>query len=94
METTNRAQHKLQQLNEAVSLLDDISFKLMWALDFSKYNSINEIIEPLLNAVENAKDETEELQENLEDTIRAYEEEKKIIDEELKEQFELEACLN
>jgi gas vesicle protein len=72
----NTAQEKLKQLNEASSLLDELSWRICWAQDFSKFGSINEILDPVGDAISEALDEVNEAIEDLEEAIKEEEADK------------------
>lgn len=70
----DKARAKQKQLEEACSLLDDIGWKVDWALDFCNYSDIDEALTPLSYAVSEAKDEIESKLETLLESIQKYEE--------------------
>lgn len=82
MSLEEKAQDKLKQLNEACGMLEDLEWKLSWALDFSKYESINEILNPLLSQVADALEEMEENRDHLEEEIESYKTDKAFNEEE------------
>jgi hypothetical protein len=77
-----KAEHKLKQLNEAHSMLEDIEWKLCWALDFSEYCSIDEQLNPVLDQVSNALEEVDTMREQLEEEIESYKVDKAFNEEE------------
>jgi len=82
------AEHKLKQLKEVENLMDDLSWKISWALDFSKYRSIDDALEPSLTAVDNSLTEIQEQIECLEESIEAYKFDKNQADIEFEHQHE------
>lgn len=66
---TNRAKHKLKQLGEAASLLDELSWRICWAQDFSEFSSINEVLDPVGDAISTALDEINDQIELLQEAI-------------------------
>ena len=66
--------HNLKQLKEALNLLDDLNWKVSWALDFSQYSDINDSLDPVLGAISNAEDELNEQIEQLEYQLQEYKE--------------------
>lgn len=83
-----KVQHKLKQLNEAVSLLEEMSDRLAWADDFSHYGSIREALDTPYNAVERAKEELEEEIEVIESQIEELKEKKAFAEAEVEQNFE------
>lgn len=63
------AKHKLKQLGEAASLLDELSWRISWAQDFSEFSSINEVLDPVGDAISTAIDEINEEIESLQGAI-------------------------
>ena len=68
-----QAQAKQKQLKEALDLLDDIGWKVDWALDFCNYSDIDEALSPLSYAVSDSRDEIEEKLNSLDEAIEKYE---------------------
>lgn len=68
----DRLKLKIKQLEEAQSLLDDMSFRLCWATDFSEFDSITDVLNEPINAVDNAKDEIDEMLESAEEALEEY----------------------
>ncbi len=68
-----QAKDCLKQLGEAHDLLDDLFWRLSWALDFSAHERISEAIEPVLDAVSNAQDAIDHEQDDLQSQIEEYE---------------------
>lgn len=82
MSLEDKAKHKLKQLNEACSMLEDLEWKLSWALDFSQYESINEILSPLQYQVADALEEMEDKRDYLEEEIESYKTDKALNEKE------------
>ena len=82
-----KIQHKLKQLNEASSLLEEISDRICWADDFANYGSIREALDPVFTAAERAKDEIEEEIEVIESQIEEMKEKKLNAEAEVEEEF-------
>jgi len=68
-----QAKDCLKQLGEASALLDDLSWRLVWALDFSAHERISEAIDPVLDAVSEAQDTINHEQDELQSQIEEYE---------------------
>jgi len=64
--------HNLQQVREALKLLEDINWRVSWALDFSQHGDINDSLDPVLGAISNAEDELQEQEEHLEQQLNEY----------------------
>lgn len=89
-----KAEHKLKQLKEAENLLEDLSWRISWALDFSEYNSINEELEPALQTIDEAYSNIEEQRERMEEQIEKYKEDKSGLEIEYDNESELQYYLN
>lgn len=74
------AENKIKQLKEATTLLDDLSCRIDWALDFSEYESIREHLSPLSYAIGDAHEEVENELERLIEGTERYKELKHIND--------------
>jgi hypothetical protein len=72
----NTAQEKLKQLKEAADLLEDMSWRICWAQDFSKFRSINELLDPVGDEIDGAKDKISDLIDSLEEAIKEEETDK------------------
>ena len=83
-----KIQHKLKQLNEASSLLEDISDRISWADDFANYGSIREALDPVYTAAEYAKDEIDEEIIEIESQIEELQEKKLDAEAEVEQEFE------
>lgn len=83
-----KAQHKLKQLNEAISLLEEMSDRLAWADDFAEYESIRETLDTPFLAVERAKDELEDQVMEIEQQIQELEDKKGLAEAEVEQEFE------
>ena len=64
--------HKLKQLKEAIKLVEDLDWKVAWALDFSEHGDINDALSPIQFVISDAQDELEEVQERLEEQLQEY----------------------
>lgn len=91
-----KVKHKLKQLNEASELLEDISDRCAWADDFAHYQSIRDALDPVYTAAEHAKDEIDEMIDDIESQLEEMEEKKKYSEAELDEEFarNIEYCLD
>ena len=69
-----RKRHNLKQIKEALKLVEDLDWKISWALDFSEHSDINDSLEPIQNALSTAQEELEEQQEQIEYQIQEYKE--------------------
>lgn len=68
-----QAQAKQKQLEEALAMLDDIGWKVDWALDFCDYSDIDETLTPLSYAISEAHEEIESKLESLLESVDKYE---------------------
>ena len=68
-----QAKAKQKQLEEALAMLDDLGWKVDWALDFCNYSDIDEALTPLSYAVSDAHDEIEARLESLLEAVDKYE---------------------
>lgn len=91
-----KAEHKLKQLNEASSLLEEISDRISWADDFANYSSIREALDPVYTAAEQAKDEIDEEIMEIESQIEEMQEKKLGAEAEVEQEFErnMKYCLS
>jgi len=64
--------HKLKQLKEALKLVEDLDWKVAWALDFSEHEDINDALSPIQSTLSDAQDELEDVQERLEEQLQEY----------------------
>ena len=64
--------HKLKQLKEVIKLVEDLDWKVAWALDFSEHGDINDALSPIQFVISDAQDELEEVQERLEEQLQEY----------------------
>jgi len=71
-DTIKRKRHNLKQINEALKLVEDLDWKVAWALDFSEHQDINEALDPIQRALSSAQEELEEQQEYLEQQLQEY----------------------
>lgn len=90
----NTAQEKLKQLNEASTLLDELSWRICWAQDFSKFRSINEILDPVGDAISEALDEVNDTIERLEEAIKEEEADKALAVAEVESEGSLQYLLD
>jgi predicted DNA-binding protein YlxM (UPF0122 family) len=67
-----RKRHKLKQIGEALKLLEDLDWRVAWALDFSEHNDINDALDPISSVISDAQDELTEIQDRLEEQIQEY----------------------
>jgi len=90
-----KAQHKLKQLNEASSLLEEIVDRIAWADDFAAYSSIRETLDPVYTAADHAKDEIDEEIMELESQLEEMNEKKLGAEAEVEQEFEqnIQYCL-
>jgi len=70
----DQAKAKQKQLEEALAMLDDVGWKVDWALDFCNYSDIDEALTPLSYAVSEAHEEIESKLEALLEATEKYEE--------------------
>jgi phage shock protein A len=66
--------HNLKQISEALKLVEDLDWRVAWALDFSEHNDINDALSPVQEALSTAQEELEEQQEQLEYQLQEYKE--------------------
>jgi phage shock protein A len=64
--------HKLKQLKEALKLVEDLDWKISWALDFSEHNDINDALSPIQSTLSDAQDGLEEVLERVEEQLQEY----------------------
>jgi Mg2+ and Co2+ transporter CorA len=83
-----KIQHKLKQLNEASSLLEEFSDRLCWADDFACYGSIREALDQVFTVTEHAKDEIEDEINEIEGQIEEMKEKKLNAEIEVEQEFE------
>jgi len=83
-----KLQHKLKQLNEASSLLEEFSDRLCWADDFACYESIRETLDPVFTATEHAASEIEDEILELESQVEELQEKKLGAEAEIEQEFE------
>jgi phage shock protein A len=91
-----KIQHKLKQLNEASSLLEEITDRIAWADDFAHYGSIREALDPVYTAADHAKDEIDEEINEIESQIEELQHKKNDAEIEVMQEFEhnIEYCLS
>ena len=66
--------HKLKQIGEALKLVEDLDWKISWALDFSEHQDINDALDPVQTMLSEAQEELEEVQERIEEQLQEYKE--------------------
>jgi predicted DNA-binding protein YlxM (UPF0122 family) len=69
-----RKRHNLKQIGEALKLVEDLDWRVAWALDFSEHVDINDALNPVQEALSTAQEELEEQQEQLEYQLQEYKE--------------------
>ena len=67
-----RKRHNLKQITEALKLVEDLDWKVSWALDFSEHMEINDALDPIQQALSSAQEELEEQQEYIEQQLQEY----------------------
>lgn len=70
--TIKQKRHNLKQISEALKLVEDLDWKVAWALDFSEHMDINDALSPIQEALSTAQEELEEQQEQLEYQLQEY----------------------
>ena len=83
------ADNKMQQLGEAIALLEDFSDRIAWADDFANHACIKEALDSVYAAIEHSKDELEEIQTELEDEMESYKKDKEMKDEDFERNSDL-----
>ena len=68
------AKKKLEQLQQAVSVLDKVIDQCSWASDMTDYQDISEQMDSVLDVVDNAKGEIESLITDLEYQMEEFQE--------------------
>jgi hypothetical protein len=68
------AKNKLEQLQQAVSVLDTILDQCSWAYDMTEYPDISEQMNSVLDATDRAKDEMESIINDLENQLEEFQE--------------------
>ena len=61
--TLKRKRHFLKQIGEALKLVEDLDWRVAWALDFSEHSDINDALSPVGESLSNAQEELEQLQD-------------------------------
>ena len=89
----NTAQEKLKQLKEAADLLEDMSWRICWAQDFSKFRSINELLDPVGDEIDRAKEKISDLIDSLEEAIKEEEADKALAIAEVESEGRLQYLL-
>jgi hypothetical protein len=70
--TLKRKRHCLKQIGEALKLVEDLDWRIAWALDFSEHGDINDALSPVGEALSNAQEELEEVQGRIEEQIEEF----------------------
>ena len=83
-----KTEHKLKQLNEASSLLEEFTDRLAWADDFACYQSIRDTLDSVYTAAEHAKDEIDEEIMEIESQIEEMKERKLEAEADVEKEFE------
>lgn len=68
------AKKKLEQLQQAVNVLDKVIDQCSWASDMTDYRDISEQMDSVLDAADSAKDQIESLITDLEYQMEEFEE--------------------
>jgi uncharacterized protein YukE len=68
------AKNKLEQLQQAVSVLDTILDQCSWAYDMTEYPDISEQMDSVLDATDSAKDQIESIINDLENQLEEFQE--------------------
>ncbi len=89
-----QAQHKKQQYNQALELLDRLGADIDWALDFCDYQSIKDILLPLSYNLSEAHDQLENEADRFEEAIEEYSLEKAVVLDNLDKSSDLFYLLN
>jgi phage shock protein A len=67
-----KKRHNLKQIGEALKLLEDLDWRVAWALDFSEHEDINDALSPIQSVISDAQDELTEVQDRVEEQIQEY----------------------
>lgn len=67
-----RTRHKHKQVREALKLVEDLGWRIGWAMDFSEHQDINDILDPISNILSDAENELEELEQQLHNELDEY----------------------
>ena len=70
--TLKSKRFELKQVREAMKLVEDLDWRISWALDFSQSNRINDILDPIQGPLSDATDELQELESMLEEQLNEY----------------------
>jgi len=71
-DTLKHKRHKLKQLKEALKLIEDLDWKIAWALDFSEHEDINDALSPVQYKLSDAQYELEEVLDRVEEQLQEY----------------------
>jgi RNA polymerase-binding transcription factor DksA len=70
--TLRKKRHNLKQVREALKLIEDLSWRICWAQDFSQYMDINDALDPIGNSLSDAQEELEHMESHLEEQLQEY----------------------
>jgi len=68
----NDVAKKLKELKEAISVCSKVEDQVSWAVDFTSYRSITNALEPLLEFVDEAKEQLEKEVDEIEGMLQDY----------------------
>ena len=68
----NDVAKKLKELKEAISVCSKVEDQLSWAVDFTSYISITTALEPVLEYVDEAKEQLESEVDDIEGMLQEY----------------------
>lgn len=78
----SKVEHKIKQLNEAISVCEKIENQVSWATDFADFRSISYALDPILEIVDECRTNLEEQLDQLEEEISSYEYKKFVFEKE------------
>jgi hypothetical protein len=67
-----KKRHNLKQVREALRLVDDLSWRISWAQDFSQYADINDALDPINSTLSDTQEELEDMESHLESQLQEY----------------------
>jgi hypothetical protein len=73
LNSNTKLQAKKIQLEQAISLCSELGDRVLWALDFSDFESISEALRPIFDVVESAQRDLEREQDYYQEQIDDYE---------------------
>tara|TARA_R110000868_G_scaffold87240_4_gene244143 strand:+ start:1411 stop:1692 length:282 start_codon:yes stop_codon:yes gene_type:complete len=88
-----KAAQKIKQLKEAVALMEELSWRVVWALDFSNFQTINEELDPVQDVIAEAHNALEEELESLEEATEDYKTTKEFAEAEFDQESNLQYYL-